>query len=341
MPHFKTPDQTIRELETLYRAGYRGQIDFVDDNFIGNKKAAKALLHRILAWSEEHGWPFFFSTEATITLGADPEMLDLMRRCDFRMIFVGIETPDPALLRQTQKKQNTLRPIADSIKKINESGMMVLAGFILGFDDEKAGAGQALAACVQETRIGVAMTGLLTSLPNTQLERRLIRAGRQMARPLGAEARPEEIDQATGGLNFRTKRSRIEILKEFRAALLSIYDPKSYFSRFRGFLQWYKGYPRSRGMSIRRMLTGFCNLNLRYLTRPKLWLQYIRTMIAGLRHSGIGFARAGLMSVFYLHLERQTNHVVKELDKQIRELETHGEEAYLRRRESFVLPAKV
>ena len=92
-------------------------------------------------------------------------------------------------------------------------------------------------------------------------------------------------------------------------------------------------------MSIRRMLTGFCNLNLRYLTRPKLWLQYIRTMIAGLRHSGIGFARAGLMSVFYLHLERQTNHVVKELDKQIRELETYGEDAYLRRRESYYLPA--
>lgn len=339
VPRFKTPDQTIRELETLYQAGYRGQVDFVDDNFIGNKKAAKALLHRIIAWSEEHAWPFFFSTEATITLGADPEMLDLMRRCDFRMIFVGIETPDPALLRQTQKKQNTLRPIADSIRKINESGMMVLAGFILGFDEEKPGAGQAIATCVEETRIGVAMTGLLTSLPNTQLERRLIRTGRQMARPGGAEIRPEEVDQSTGGLNFRTLRPRIEILKEYRNALLSIYNPKTYFARIRGFLKWYKGYPRSRGMSIGRMLTGFFHLNLRYLTRPKLWLQYFRTMIAGLRHSGIGFARAGMMSVFYLHLERQTNHVVKEIDKQIRELETHGEDAYLRRRESYYLPA--
>jgi radical SAM superfamily enzyme YgiQ (UPF0313 family) len=341
VPRFKTPDQMIAELETLYRAGYRGQVDFVDDNFIGNKKAAKALLARIIAWSEERRWPFFFSTEATITLGADPEMLDLMTRSDFRMIFVGIETPDPALLRQTQKKQNTLRPIADSIRKINEAGMMVLAGFILGFDEEKAGAGQAIAACVQETRIGVAMTGLLTSLPNTQLERRLIKTGRQMARPGGAEIRPEEADQMTGGLNFITKRPRLEILKEYRAALLSIYAPRTYFARIRAFLKWYRGFPRSRGLSLGSMVLGFFNLNLRYLVRPKLWAQYLRTMLAGLFHSGIGFARTGMMSVFYLHLERQTAHVVKELDLQIRELETHGEEAYLRRRESFVLPAKV
>jgi hypothetical protein len=337
VPRFKNPDQVIAELETLYRAGYRGPVDFVDDNFIGNKKAAKALLHRIIAWSEKHNWPFFFSTEATITLGADPEMLDLMRRCDFRMVFVGIETPDPAILKQTQKKQNTLKPIADSIKKINEAGMTVLAGFILGFDEEKAGAGQALAACVEETNIGVAMTGLLCSLPNTQLERRLIRTGRQMFRPGGSEQRPEEMDQMTGGLNFITKRPRIEILKEYRAALLAIYDHKSYFARIRGFLKWYKGYPRSR-LALGSIVLGLFNLNVRYLARPKLWWQYIRTMFAGMRHSAIGFARVGIMSIFYLHLERQTAHVVKELDKQIHELETEGEEAYLRNRGSYIPP---
>src|SRR5260370_2067184 len=213
LPRFKTPDQVIRELETLYQAGYRGQVDFVDDNFIGNKKAARALLVRISDWSEERGWPFFFSTEATITLGADPEMLDLMKRCDFRLIFVGIETPDPALLRQTQKKQNTLKPIADSIKKINEAGTMELDGFIFSVCQEKTRAGGPIAASVEETRIGVAMTGLLTSLPNTQLERRPIKTGRQMARPGGAEIRPEEIDQMTGGLHFITNRPPIEILK--------------------------------------------------------------------------------------------------------------------------------
>lgn len=340
VPRFKTPDQVITELETLYKAGYRGPVDFVDDNFIGNKKAAKALLTRIIAWSEKRNWPFFFSTEATITLGADPEMLDLMRRCDFRMVFVGIETPDPAILKQTQKKQNTMKPIADSIRKINGAGMTVLAGFILGFDEEKAGAGQALAACVEETNICVAMTGLLVSLPNTQLERRLIRTGRQMFRPGGSEQRADEQDQMTGGLNFKTRRPRVEILKEYRAALLSIYDHKAYFARIRGFLKWYKGYPRSR-IGLGTALLGLFNLNLRYLARPKLWWQYLRTMFAGMRHSGIGFARAGIMSIFYLHLERQTAHVVKVLDKQIQELETEGEEAYIRNRGSYFPPPNV
>jgi radical SAM superfamily enzyme YgiQ (UPF0313 family) len=343
VPRFKNPDQVIAELEVLYRSGYRGQVDFVDDNFIGNKKAAKELLTRLIAWSKDHGWPFFFSTEATITLAGDPVMLDLMRRCDFRMVFVGIETPDPALLRQTQKKQNTLRPIADSIRKINEAGMMVLAGFILGFDDEKPGAGDAVAACVEETNIGVAMTGLLTSLPNTQLERRLIREGRQMLRTTASKMLPHEIDQHTGGLNFVTRRPRIEILKEYRDSLLRIYSPASYFSRVRGFLKWYRGYPRpgdSAG-SLYGLLLGLAGLNLRYLARPGLWLQYLRTMWAGVRHSGIGFARAAMMALFYLHLERQTAHVVKQVGAQIRELESTGEENYVRNRQYVVKSAEV
>ncbi len=343
VPRFKTPDQILAELDTLYRAGYRGHVDFVDDNFIGNKKAAKELLTRLIAWSEERGWPFFFSTEATITLAADPVMLDLMKRCDFRGVFVGIETPDPAVLRQTQKKQNTLKPIADSIRKINEAGMMVLAGFILGFDEEKSGAGDALVACVEATRIGVAMTGLLASLPNTQLERRLIREGRQLHRPeSGPGMRPEELDQMTAGLNFVTRRPRIEVLKEYRAVLKRIYSPKSYFERVRGFLKWYKGF--SRGMAsagtLSAMLIGLFNVNLRYLFRPRLWLQYARTLLAGIRHSGMGFARAAQMSAFFLHLERQTAHVVRQLDQQIGELETAGEEVYIRKRNFSVGPAK-
>lgn len=339
VPRFKTPDQVIAELDRLYALGYRGHVDFVDDNFIGNKKAAKELLTRIIAWSEERGWPFFFSTEATITLAADPAMLDLMKRCDFRTIFVGIETPDPAILRQTQKKQNTLKPIADSIRKINESGMMVLAGFILGFDEEKAGAGEALATCVEETRIGVAMTGLLVSLPNTQLERRLVREGRQYMRDdSGTGMKAEEIDQMTGGLNFVTRRPRLEILKEYRAALTRIYSKESFFMRARGFLEWYRGFPRgmSSAGSLSSLLLGLLNVNLRYLVRPRLWPQYLRTMWVGIRHSGIGFSRAAQLSAFFLHLERQTAHVVRQLDQQVRDLEAGGEDSYVRGR-SFAL----
>jgi radical SAM superfamily enzyme YgiQ (UPF0313 family) len=342
VPRVKTPDQMVAELEALYQAGYRGQVDFVDDNFIGNKKTAKVLLASLIDWSERRGWPFFFSSEATITLAGDPELLDLMRRADFRIIFVGIETPDPALLRQTQKKQNTLRPIADSIRRINEAGMMVLAGFILGFDEEKPGAGEALADCVEETHVGVAMTGLLTSLPNTQLWRRLIRERRQLHRPEGLELQAGEVDQMTAGLNFLTRRSRLEILKEYRAALKRIYSPRSFFARVRGFLGWYRGHPRSAPTSfgLADQLLGLFTLNLRYLIRPGLWFEYLRTMEAGIGHSRIGFARAIQLAGFYLHLERQTDYVVRHLDAQIRELEAHGDEAYLRARHNRLVKAE-
>jgi radical SAM superfamily enzyme YgiQ (UPF0313 family) len=339
VPRTKTPDQVVAELDGLYRRGYRGRVDFVDDNFIGNKKAAKLLLHRMISWSEERGRPFYFSTEATITLASDPELLELMRRADFRDIFVGIETPDPALLRQTQKKQNTLKPIADSIRRINEAGMMVLAGFILGFDEEKTGAGESVAACVEETRINMAMIGLLTSLPNTQLRRRLVREGRQLIRPAGLEFQSEEIDQMTAGLNFVTRRPRLEILKEYQALLRRVYAPGPYFTRVRGFLQWYRGRTDvSPGVGLSSMLLGLFRVNLRYLVRPRLWLPYLRTMAAGLLHSRPGFNRAGMLALLYLHLERQTKFVLAQVDAQIRELEADGEDAFMRRHRNLLVP---
>jgi hypothetical protein len=215
---------------------------------------------------------------------------------------------------------------------------MVLAGFILGFDEEKQGAGSALVACIEETNIAVAMTGLLVSLPNTQLERRLMREGRQLMRTNLEGVMAHEIDQMTGGLNFVTRRPRIEIMKEYRDALLRIYAPRAYFARVRRFLTWYKGYPRpgdSAG-NVLGLLMGLANLSFRYCLRPSLWLSYLKTMGAGMRHSLIGFARAAMMASFYLHLERQTAHVVKELDEQIRELEADGEDNYVRNREYAV-----
>lgn len=103
-PRTKTPRQVLRELETLYRLGYRGHVDFVDDNFIGNRKAVMALLPELLRWSRERGFPFLFSTEATINLADDPALLGMMEALDLRYVFVGIETPDTDLLLKTQKR---------------------------------------------------------------------------------------------------------------------------------------------------------------------------------------------------------------------------------------------
>jgi hypothetical protein len=124
-PRVKTSDQVLAELSALWESGYRGQVDFVDDNLIGNKKALRQLLPRLIAFQEARGYPFKFSTEASINLADDDALLEMMRRANFFYIFVGIESPDTDTLVQTQKKQNTRRSLADSVHKLYRSGMMV------------------------------------------------------------------------------------------------------------------------------------------------------------------------------------------------------------------------
>src|SRR5262249_37732549 len=153
-------------------------VDFVDDNFIGNKKNLRTLLPRLKAWQEERDYPFEFSTEASINIADDSELLQAMKDANFFAIFVGIESPDQETLAQMKKKQNTRRNIAECIHKIYGYGMFVTAGFIVGFDTEKVSMGQAMIDFIEEASIPVCMIGLLYALPGTQLTRRLAKEGR-------------------------------------------------------------------------------------------------------------------------------------------------------------------
>ncbi len=173
VPRSKTTDQILAELDYLYELGYRGMVDLVDDNFIGNKRIVKPMLRALAAWCKEKKYPFFFSIEATMNLADDEELLDLMRQADFRFVFMGIETPVPELLALTQKRVNSMKPIVERVNKIYEYGIVVTAGFILGFDNEQRGNDRVMIACIQDTGIVIAMVGLLVALPNTQLTRRL------------------------------------------------------------------------------------------------------------------------------------------------------------------------
>jgi len=178
VPRVKTAEQMLTELDYLYGIGYRGHLDFVDDNFIGNKKAVKAFLPHLIAWQKERGYPFQFSTEASINLADDDALLALMREANFFTIFVGIESPDTDTLVSMQKKQNTRRSMVDSVHKIYRAGIFVNAGFIVGFDSEKGSVADAMIDCIEATAIPFCMVGLLYALPTTQLTRRLAREGR-------------------------------------------------------------------------------------------------------------------------------------------------------------------
>src|ERR1043165_5983649 len=229
VPRAKSSAQILAELQKLYDLGYRGHVDLVDDNFIGNKKLVKQFLPDLKKWLEERNWPFEFTTEASINLADDPVLMKAMQEVGFFAIFVGIESPDETTLVAMQKRQNTHRSIAESIHKIYAHGMFVNAGFIIGFDTEKGSVARGIIDCIEATGLPVNMAGLLFALPTTQLTRRLAAAGRLHE---NFDVAPEGVgDQCTAGLNFDPCRPRLEILQDYLKVVETIYTPENYFGR--------------------------------------------------------------------------------------------------------------
>ncbi len=219
----KTPAQLLAELEYLYDLGWRGSVFMVDDNFIGNKRNVKLLLNELKGWMKERNYPFSFTTEASVDLAQDDELMQLMVDCNFTVVFLGIETPDPDSLTLTKKFQNTRDPLSDSIDKITRAGLRVMAGFILGFDGESSGAGDRLVQFVEQTDIPIAMLSMLQALPNTALWHRLAKEERLYER--------NSNGNQTTLMNFVPTRSLEEIAREYVDAFWRLYEPEKYLDR--------------------------------------------------------------------------------------------------------------
>ena len=229
VPRAKTNAQMLTELDELYRLGYRGHVDFVDDNLIGNKKAVRTFMPELKAWLERNDYPFEFTTEASVNLADDDDFLKAMSEANFVGVFVGIESPDSDTLVAMKKKQNTRRSLVESIHKIYAAGIFVTAGFIVGFDSEKGSVADGMIKLIEEAAIPVCMIGLLYALPNTQLTRRLTKEGR--LHPVPDSYLPGSADQCTQGLNFDTLRPRAEILLDYKRVLEKVYEPAAYAGR--------------------------------------------------------------------------------------------------------------
>jgi radical SAM superfamily enzyme YgiQ (UPF0313 family) len=224
-PRTKTPAQLLAELQTLYDLGWRRSVFLVDDNFIGNKRNVKLLLRELGPWMAAHGYPFRLATEASVDLGQDQELLDLMIDANFGAVFLGIETPDTDSLALTQKFQNTRNSLMESVETINRSGLSVMAGFILGFDGEKAGAGDRIIEFVEATAIPKAMFGMLQALPNTALWKRLQKEGRLL------EEKQETQGHQMDLMNFVPTRPLEELAREYVSCFWELYEPSRYLSR--------------------------------------------------------------------------------------------------------------
>src|SRR6201996_2664877 len=177
-PRLKTPEQIIAELDKMRECGIADTVYFVDDNFIGNRKAALNLLPHLIEWQKKNGYVTRLACEATLNIAKRPEILEKMREAAFITIFCGIETPDPDALKAMHKDHNMMVPILEGVKTINSYGMEVVSGIIMGLDTDKPETSKALLSFVEESRIPLLTINLLQALPKTPLWDRLERENR-------------------------------------------------------------------------------------------------------------------------------------------------------------------
>ena len=223
-PRLKTADQFIHELDSLLEAGWRGRVFIVDDNFIGNKRILKeVLLPSLIEWMELHSNPFIFVTESSVDLADDEELIELLVKAGFRMVFLGIETPEEAGLKECNKSQNKHRDLLESVKIIQRKGLNVAGGFIVGFDSDSPDTFNRQIGFIQKSGITTAMVGLLNVMPLTKLSERLRQENRLIDGWNG-----NNVDLA---LNYVPKMNPQILIDGYRRILETIYSQKAYFER--------------------------------------------------------------------------------------------------------------
>ncbi len=321
VPRAKTNQQVLAELDRLYELGYRGHVDFVDDNLIGNKKALRRLIPELIAWQKTRDFPFSFSTEASINLADDDQLLRDLREANFFLIYVGLESPDTDTLISMQKKQNTKRSLQESIRRINQAGIFVIGGFIVGFDTEKGSAAAGIMDYVEAAPLPVFMLSQLYALPNTQLTRRLAKEGRLHA---GHDVVPDPSIICTTGLNFVTARPRRDILRDFQTVLDKGYEPAAFFGRLRRLIPSLKCPPQRTKLRGRELMTFLRLAWHMTVTRPELRRHFLGTVFECVRRNPAALGPIATAAIMYAHINPFTRYVVSQVGQQIARIDAGG-----------------
>jgi radical SAM superfamily enzyme YgiQ (UPF0313 family) len=230
IPRTKTVEQVLAELDVFYRRGWREQVMFVDDNFIGRRQQLKQeLLPALIRWMQERRYPFSFFTQASINLADDEELMRLMAQAGFNTVFVGIETTHEPSLQGCRKQVNQDRNLVACVRKIHAHGMQVQGGFILGFDEDPPDVFAHIIEFIQASGIVTAMVGLLSPVIGTRLYDRLQRAGRLLSDFDGDNTNLEVHFVPTMGIE--------RLQQGFLKVVDTIYSIPNYYARLRQFLR--------------------------------------------------------------------------------------------------------
>ncbi len=275
-PRTKDKAQMLAELEALYHQGWRGGVFIVDDNFIGNKKKLKSeILPAIIEWRKRRKYPFVLSTEASINLADDEELMKLMVAAGFNTVFIGIETPNEESLEECAKSQNQNRDLVASVKKIQHHGLEVQGGFIVGFDSDPLSIFKSQISFIQKSGIVTAMVGLLNAPPGTRLYRRLEKENRLTKAPTG--------NNTDCSLNFIPKMNYETLINGYKNILNTIYSPGPYYERIKTFLREYKPQvgiaSRLEFYHIKAFLKSIWFLGIREKGRRYYWKLFLSTLL--------------------------------------------------------------
>lgn len=301
-PRTKSREQLVEELEALYRRGWRGGVFFVDDNFIADRpKLKREILPAMIDWLERRKYPFSFFTEASINLADDPELMELMVRAGFEEVFVGIETPHDGGLHESGKVQNRNRDLIGSVRRIQQAGLQVQGGFIVGFDSDPPSIFEKQICFIQESGIVTAMVGMLTALRGTKLHSRLAEEGRLLRNASG--------NNTAIALNFVPRLPLETLVEGYRSILSTIYAPKPYYQRLLRFLSEYRpvrsGGPRLRWCHLRALVTSMLVLGIVGRERFQYWRLFFWSLFRRPRL----FPLAITLAIYGFHFRKITEQI--------------------------------
>jgi len=318
-PRTKTVEQVMAEIREILRLGMRN-IFVVDDNFIGNKKEAKQLLHAIAAWQKANDYPIEFMTEVSLNVAQDDELLELMAQAHFTTIFIGIESPRATSLEETQKLQNLRENILDSVHRIQRAGIEVMAGMIVGFDHDDPSIFEEQFQFIQDARIPISMTGMLNAMPKTPLHQRLKEAGRLLAESVG--------DQFVLTNIIPKGMSRIQLYEGYRDLLRRLYSYRNYRRRVMQLILGKGAQIQARLVASRQDLRIFARVLWTCILRAsprRAWMTLSLMLETALRRPRL-LRQAVTLALMHKHLYEYMRDTCERLDEFARELQRAPEE---------------